>query len=141
MNNLGLSLLKKRIFKRAALSTVGTALFNSIGIWLGLYTIMWWYDMPLHFFGGVFTGLLVIWILLHYGSFAFYSTVKTVFLILSLVLIFGFAWELYEFFIKTVIYGQKFIFTDSLSDVFFDLAGGLEACFIYFRHKKEILLK
>ncbi len=140
MNETGFKLLKKRIFLRAALATIGTFVFNTIGVWLGLYSIIWWYDMPLHFFGGLFTGLLVINFLLNYKKFVFYSTLKTLFAVLLFVLIIGLLWEGYEIFFETLI-DRRHIFIDSLSDIFFDLAGGLEACLIYFRHKKEILLK
>lgn len=140
MNETGLNLLKNRIFNRAALATIGTFVFNTIGIWLGLYSIIWWYDMPLHFFGGLFTGLLAISFFLNYKIFVSSSTFKTLFAILFVVLIVGLLWEGYEIFFD-IISNRRHIFTDSLSDIFFDLAGGLEACFIYFRHKKEALLK
>lgn len=132
--------LRKRIFTRAALATLGTFALNSLGIWLSLYSIFWWYDMPMHFFGGLFTGLLVIVVFLRRQSFFEYSILKTSFIVLAAVLVIGVAWELYEH-LFDIVAGRNQIILDSISDIFFDLAGGLQAVFVYLRHKKILFSK
>jgi uncharacterized membrane protein YjdF len=130
--------LKKRIFIRAALATIGTFVLNTIGIWLSLYSVIWWYDMPLHFFGGLFTGLLVIWFLMRYSKFTKASYLETVFWVLFISFIIGFVWEFYEIFFYKI-GGQNYVIMDAISDIFFDLAGAIQALFIYFRHKNLVI--
>jgi len=129
--------LRTRIFIRGALVTVGTFVLNTLGVWLSLYSIIWWYDMPMHFFGGLFTALLVIWFLIHYKKFVNLSLIKTCIIVLLITLIIGVVWEGYEF-IFAIIGSQKYIILDSTSDLCFDLAGAIQALFIYFRHKRAL---
>jgi hypothetical protein len=137
---IALKHLRNRIFLRAALATVGTFLLNTIGIWLSLYSVIWWYDMPLHFFGGVFTGLLIIWFLMRYPKFVIASYTKTVIWVLLIAFVVGFVWEIYELVFFTI-GGQNYVVLDSFSDICFDLAGATQALFIYFRHKDIVLNK
>lgn len=134
-----LTLIRQRIFNRASLVIFGVFILNFLGIYLALYHILWWYDMPMHFLGGLFTGLLVLYIVLKQKSIVYLPNLKIILISLYFILAIGFAWELYEFFVKTIVMGQKFIFMDSLSDIFFDLAGGIEAMFIYLRHRRIVL--
>jgi hypothetical protein len=137
---LAIRKLKNRIFVRAALATIGTFVLNTLGIWLSLYSVIWWYDMPLHFFGGLFTGLLVIWFLMRYPKFIKASYLQAVFWVLFISFIVGFVWEFYEIFFYKI-GGQDYIIIDAISDICFDLAGTIQALFIYFRHKNLVLYK
>ncbi len=132
-----LSSLRKRIFKRAALATFGTFALNTLGVWLSIYSIVWWYDMPMHFFGGLFTALLVIAFLLRYSWFQNASFTKISVYVISGVFIIGSLWEGYELAVAVMV-GNKHIILDSISDIFFDLAGSLQALFIYFRHLRHL---
>lgn len=132
--------LRERIFVRAALATIGTFVLNTIGIWLSLYSVIWWYDMPLHFFGGLFTGLLVIWFLMKYSSFNKASYFKIVFWVLAISFVIGFVWEFYEIFFYKI-GSLNYSMLDATSDLFFDLAGSIQALFIYFRHKDLVFIK
>lgn len=134
-----LTLIRQRIFNRAALVIFGVFILNFFGIYLALYHLLWWYDMPMHFLGGLFTGLLVLYIVLRQKSIVCLPNIKIILISLYFILAIGFAWELYEFFVKTIIVGEQFIFRDSISDLFFDLAGGIEAMFIYLRHRRIVL--
>lgn len=138
MNDDMVVILQKRIFGRAALVTIGTFVFNTLGVWLSLYSILWWYDMPLHFFGGLFIGLLSISLLLRFKSFITFSLLRSTLVIVGLVFVFGVSWELYEV-IFDIIAGRPQVLLDSFSDICFDLAGGLQAMLIYFRHKRIVL--
>ena len=137
MDSLAVNLLRKRILLRAGLATVGTFLFNTLGVWLSLYSMIWWYDMPMHFAGGLFTALLIFVFLLRFSKFANLGNLKSILIVLFLTLIIGLLWEGYEI-VFDIIAGRKHIFIDSLSDIFFDFAGGIQACFIYMRHKNKL---
>ncbi len=134
------NLLRKRIFLRAGLATVGTFVLNTIGVWLSVYSILWWYDMPMHYFGGLFTALLVISFLLRYEFFQKMSLVKVSVITIVSTFIIGLVWEGYEV-IFAIIAGNTHLVLDSISDLFFDMAGSVQAIFIYHRHLKILLNK
>lgn len=130
--------LKTRILYRAALAAVGTFIFNTLGVWISLYGILWWYDIPMHFFGGLFTGLLVLHFLLGYKKTRYLPTHRIIFISLVLVCVIGLMWEGYEI-VFDIVAGRRHFFLDSLSDIFFDMAGAVEAAFIYLRHRRIVL--
>ena len=140
MNPVQLKSLYDRIFIRTAAVVFGTFILNSIGVWLSLYSILWWYDIPMHFLGGLFTNLLIISIFLRFKKTNNISVINLVIMSLIITLLIGLLWEGYEIF-WDIFAGKKHIFIDSLSDIFFDLAGGVEAVFIYLRHRKIVLGK
>lgn len=139
MNPVQLKALRKRIFTRAGLSAFGTFILNTLGVWLSLYSLLWWYDIPMHFFGGLFTTLLIISFLLRFKKVINFPNYKFAIIVLVLIFIFGFVWEVYEFTVITMIFKRENIPMDSLSDLFFDVAGGIEALFIYMRHRRIVL--
>lgn len=139
MDHIHLNNLRKRLFNRAAIAVFGTFLFNTLGVYLALYWIIWWYDIPMHFFGGLFTGLLVVYILLSYKKTAYIQTFKIILFSLLLTFLITILWEFYEYFIKTILAGEKFDLIDSSSDILFGMIGALQAIFIYKRHKKIVL--
>lgn len=140
MDQLQLKSLQKRIFIRGAIATFGTFILNTIGVWLSLYSILWWYDIPMHFLGGLFTNLLVIAFLLRFKPTQNLPVFKLAIVSLFCVLVIGLVWEGYEIF-WAIFSGNRHLFMDSVSDIFFDLAGGIEAVFIYLRHRKIVLGK
>ena len=140
MNPVQLKSLYDRIFIRTATVAIGTFILNTIGMWLSLYSILWWYDMPMHFLGGLFTCLLIISILLRIKKVKNLPVFYIAIISFVLTLLIGLIWEGYEIF-WDIFAGKKHIFIDSLSDIFFDLAGGVEAVFIYLRHRKIVLGK
>jgi hypothetical protein len=139
MNPVQLKALQKRIFTRAGLSAFGTFILNTLGVWLSLYSLLWWYDIPMHFLGGLFTTLLIISFLLRFKKLINLPNYKFAIIVLVLIFIFGLVWEVYEFTVITMIFKKENIPMDSLSDLFFDIAGGIEALFIYMRHRRIVL--
>ena len=90
----------------------------------------WWFDMVLHFFGGFWVGLFFIYV--------FYirkQILKPFFHIIIFVLLIGILWELFEFYANNYIGKSPFDIIDTLSDIFFDLSGGL--CAILYLWKKQ----
>ena len=110
---------------------------NFIATMLHWYYFIWWFDMPMHFLGGVFTALIGM-------TFGFRFIARTyhrdphhaLFSVILLVLVVGVGWELYEVLMQSIS-GTKFVTAvDSVSDIFFDLAGGL-ATLVLFAHGEE----
>ncbi len=86
------------------------------------YSSLWWFDMPMHFFGGVFIGLL--------GFYLFGDKFLKIFLFVLLV---GLSWEAFEALIDKNISHNPFNIFDTASDIFFDLSGGLSAIIYLWR--------
>lgn len=97
-------------------------ILNYIAIKLDFYYLIWWFDMPVHLFGGIALGLLFIYFVIHFKKASFLR--ENFFYGLLFVLCIGLVWEFFEFNIHTFIaFGPKNTL-DTLSDLFFDLAGG-----------------
>lgn len=87
------------------------------------YFSVWYFDMLMHFLGGFWVALMLIWIWSGRASFPKLSA-NPVFKILSGVLIIGILWEIFELMVNNTIAQNPFDILDTLSDIFFDLAGG-----------------
>jgi hypothetical protein len=90
------------------------------------YFSVWWFDMPMHFFGGVFIGLIAL---------AFQPKKPIINCIIS-VLIIGVLWEIFESEVNFFTLSPQNPLLDTFSDLAFDLAGGLSAS-LYFLYNKN----
>lgn len=90
------------------------------------YSSIWYFDMVMHFLGGLWLGLALVWIFppkeFSYGLF--------VRLILGVFCI-GVAWEVFEIVVHIFTDQMPFNILDTFSDICFDLAGGIFS-FLYF---------
>jgi hypothetical protein len=89
--------------------------------------------MPMHFLGGFFVGLVLIW-LLSYKNFSSELSFNLIFKIFLGILLIGIGWEIFEILFNNIIAQNSFNILDTVSDVFFDLAGGTFAL-LYFLTK------
>jgi hypothetical protein len=87
----------------------------------------------MHFLGGFWIGLLYFYIFPAENK-SFYLIFK----ILLFTLFIGIGWEVFEILFNNVIAVNPFDFSDTLSDIFFDLAGGGVSIFYFF---KRIMLQ
>ena len=92
------------------------------------YSSLWWFDMPMHFMGGLWLGLAWLWLLAP-QDISFKSILK----IILLVLFIGVLWEVFEVIVDKLISHNRFNTLDTLSAIFFDLAGGTFAIFYYIK--------
>lgn len=116
-------MLRKKLLKKLVFAFVILLILNEPAVFLHWYNLVWWFDMPMHFLGGlsVFYLSAVIWLpALKYVSYKryLYESVITALLI-------GVLWEALELFLFTHLGTPTFFLVDSISDVFFDLAGAL----------------
>ena len=98
------------------------------------YSSVWFFDMIMHFLGGVWVGFGLLWLFVP-KVFNF----KVVFQILFGVILVGLAWEVFEFLVNENIAKNPFDLKDTTSDLFFDTLGGLVAVWYFF--KKTIYSK
>lgn len=104
------------------------------------YYSIWWFDMPMHFFGGFWEGLLFMWFFssdflpfswlkVHIEQFDLKLIIKT----LSFVFVIGILWEFFEIYTHNYLGLDPFNIVDTTSDIFFDLAGGAFAILYFFK--------
>ena len=121
---------RKRLFKTLTRLIVLIFILNYIATKLYWYVSIWFFDMPMHFLGGLFLGLSIIWIL-SYKNLSLELSLKLIFKILLGVLVIGVSWEIFEILFNNIIAQMPFNTLDTISDVFFDLAGGTFSIFYF----------
>lgn len=124
---------RKKLFVRLAVVVFFIFILNFIAHRFFWYYTIWYFDMMMHFFGGFFIGLLLLWIFLTKEI-----SFKIILKIILGIFIVGIGWEIFEIIFKNIIAKDPFNLLDTISDIFFDLAGGTLAV-IYFL--KRIFLK
>ena len=117
---------RQKLLKRLSYLIILIFIFNLVAGKLYWYSSIWWFDMPMHFLGGVWVGLILIYLFRVHGL-----SNKTILGLLLGVLLVGVGWEFFEFAFVNPIAGNPFNTLDTLSDIFFDLAGGAFAL-LYF---------
>jgi hypothetical protein len=124
---------KRKLIKEALILVLIIGGINFIASYFHWYWSIWWFDMPVHFMGGVFVGMLTIY--LFYRKIGILTTkgqsLKALFVILAGTFVFGFMWEIFEFFVQGSTNGNLANIVDSVSDICFDLAGGIFASLMY----------
>ena len=93
------------------------------------YVSIWWFDMPMHFFGGFWIGLAA----LYFFGYKKEDSINFILKILLSVLIVGIGWEVYEILVNTLMAENLFNYLDTISDISFDLSGGLFAILYFLR--------
>lgn len=129
------------------------------------YWTIWWFDMPMHFFGGVWLAMAFLLLNSKFkilmvrprspsipsrveglnGSsiLQLFDYLIAVFITLSFVALGGILWEFFEFFYDLLISSRGYAgfaqlgAADTVSDLFFDLFGGL-AAFAIFRSERNV---
>ncbi len=97
------------------------------------YSSIWYLDMPMHFLGGFWLGLAAIYLFL-FGNQSF----KSILGIFLIILIVGVGWEMFEILVDKFITYDLSNSLDTVSDILFDLAGGLSAVFYFFKQTISI---
>ncbi len=99
------------------------------------YSAIWWLDIIMHFVGGLWIGLLYIWIFRYKlknsvqgGDFS-----SHIFKILFFVLVMGIAWEVFQGVVNDTLAKNPFDRNDVIIDLISDLAGGAFAVFYFLK--------
>lgn len=115
----------------------GIAVLHTVATVFSLYWTLWWYDMPLHFLGGVFITLLVLWVWFLSG-YVVAPTATTpatrvfLFTVLWLIVI-GIGWEAFERALGHT-WSVEGYWLDTGIDIALDIIGGAVG-FLFFRNK------
>lgn len=128
--------LKRSIVKESLVLVVVIFLVNVLATSFAWYALLWWFDMPMHFFGGVFLGYLTT--LVFYKTFYMQehiSSSRIIFLGTLIVGVVGGGWELFEYVVQHYTGALLANPIDSYSDLCFDMAGGLTALLFLYKRR------
>jgi hypothetical protein len=120
-------MIRAKLLRRLALSVISLAVINEFAVFLHWYSLVWWFDMPMHFLGGLSVCYFsaMVWLpfraKLSDGRFLFDVVITTILI--------GVMWEGLELYLYIQYGNPPFIMLDSFSDVFFDIAGALLAAY------------
>ena len=127
---------------------IGLHVFATIYSWYWTYT---WFDMPMHFLGGFWLAMVYFWLRQKtrinadvntdehrfIGINKYKSALWIVIHCLSFVILIGVFWEFFEFLFDIFVSSKGYSgvaqqgVADTMSDLFFDLLGGLVFWVIY----------
>jgi len=119
----------KKFLVRTFLLVLLIFILNCLAMKFYWYSSIWYFDMIMHFLGGCWVGLAIIWFF-HVED----ISLKLIFKIILGVLLIGFFWEVFEVIIDEIFSKNSFNILDTISDIFFDLSGGCLAV-LYFIKK------
>ena len=125
---------RKKLSIRVGSLVIFIFIVNYLAMKFYWYSSVWWFDMPMHFLGGLWLGLAFVWFFFN-KEFNW----KLILKIILGVLLIGILWEIFEVILNNYTTQLPFNTLDTLSDIFFDLAGGTFAV-LYFL-KRTIMLK
>ena len=94
------------------------------------YWTFWWFDLSVHFLGGLWVALTSLWISLFIYSEKELDRRKTFFIVFTAIVVVGGLWEAFEYF-AGISPGDNFIM-DTTTDILMDLLGA-SAGLLYFR--------
>ena len=123
--------MRTRLLIDSLIVILVVAILHGAALLFFLYWQYAWYDIVVHFLGGVFLGLLLLWLLLHSGYFVA-PTTRTDLMVNLLfgTLIIGALWELFE-----VVAGvplEEDYALDTSTDLLMDFLGAFSA-YLYYR--------
>ena len=107
---------------------------NTLAMKYSWYIIIPWFDMPMHYLGGVWAGMLSLFFTITYvlPRYPMTSRARRALLVMMCVLSIGLGWELFEFLLGRMTYINFGDFADTMSDLFFDTIGGGSALFLFY---------
>jgi hypothetical protein len=119
-----------RYFFPSFLAMLVVVSFHWLGCLNDLYNRIWWYDIPLHFLGGLWVALFTLWITsTQYGlCLKKYVTIKN---LLLFVFCFGIAWEFLELALRFNSISDVGYVWDTTHDLIMDVLGASLVSFFY----------
>ena len=124
---------KKKILTRITSLILAIFAMNSLAMKFYWYSSIWWLDMPMHFFGGFWLGLVFIWFLKPKEI-----NLNIILKVILGALLVGIGWEIFEILVNRATIQDPFNTLDTLSDICFDLSGAFISIFYF---TKRIMIK
>src|SRR3990167_6874685 len=109
----------------AVLMTIFT--LHLISLQNDYYWLIWWYDIMMHFLGGVWVVLVLIWL----NQLKAAPAVLTFKRALTAIIVVGLAWEIYELLFDQTFIDAKGYGLDTVLDLITNTVGATAAYFLY----------
>ncbi|MFA6273847.1 MAG: hypothetical protein WC662_01690 [Candidatus Paceibacterota bacterium] len=119
---------RKKLLLHSTLLVLFIFFINLVALKFYWYYSVWYFDMIMHFLGGFWLGLLFLWILKIQNV-----SINSILKIILSVFIVGFSWEIFEIIVNNFFAQNPFSFFDTISDLCFDLAGGIFSFFYFYK--------
>lgn len=134
---------KEKFFRKISLLIAAVFVLHFLALEFHLYWSVWWYDMPVHFIGGMFVSLLFLWFRGFSGaretSGEFVGKNSVSFLkIFVVVLAVGIGWEIFEYSTGFSRMSSGY-WGNSFTDILMDILGG-SAGFLFFQKSYKKIL-
>lgn len=111
-------------------------LLNGIAVAFSLYWLIWWFDMPMHFLGGVWVAGMTLWYFA--ASKPRVSFGKALGVAILSVTVVGGLWEIFEFGVdRMIVVPERYDMIDTSSDMLFDILGALCAAIVFTCNQKQ----
>src|SRR3989344_5247275 len=114
-------------------------ILNQAALNYDLFWKLWWYDIPMHFLGGLVLGCGFAWF---FGSMqertAHFSDTAVILSILGAVLLGGFVWEIYEYYFDLTYNPHLNYVLDTVKDIIMDMLGASVAVWFYKRKRLPV---
>lgn len=127
---------RRRLLSTLAVLVCVIAVMHIIATLFFLYWTLWWYDVILHFLGGIFSGLLVLWLRFfsgYFGSPSIPPEGRVLCFAVVTTLCIGVGWEVFERLLGHT-WSIEGYWLDTSLDVILGLFGGTIA-FLFFRSR------
>ena len=127
-------MLKQKLFVEQFILVAIIALLHFFALKFYLYWSIWWFDIVVHFLGGVWVGLIIMWFFFFSGF--IYKNVNLVknskifFITIVSVIVVGVLWEIWEVWADLISIDDIGYFLDTPLDIVMDTLGGTTA-FVY----------
>lgn len=132
-------MIKLRAFWESFIVLILISILHFAGSNLNWYWTYKWFDIPMHFLGGLWVALTALWIFCYFGYTNSITNYKfrTFFVVLFTVLIVGVSWEIFEVFGKMTFINDVGYWFDTTKDLTNDFIGGIVAYLYFIKGKKS----
>ena len=127
----------KNLLQAVFYTVVSIATFHILAVIFYLYWFIWWFDMPLHFLGGLCVGFFSMWISSLFLALKSKKNLKKILLSAIFGALFvGLLWELFEY-VNGITYNTIGSYKlDTIKDLILDMFGGYVS-YLYFEVKNK----
>ena len=129
---------KMRAFWESFFVLILIVVLHFLGSYFNWYWTYKWFDIPMHFLGGLWVALTALWIFCYFGHISSIINYKTkiFFIVFLAIFIIGISWEIFELVGKITFMDDVGYWTDTFGDLFNDFLGGMVAYFYFIRRRK-----
>jgi uncharacterized BrkB/YihY/UPF0761 family membrane protein len=117
--------MRERIFFAGFLLILCIAILHIAGTENNLYIKFWWYDVLLHYLGGMWIALATYWIAFHsrYISHPRNTIANIALLVIGMTMLVGLGWEIFEYYFGiSLAPGEQYVI-DTTQDFIMDFLG------------------